>query len=93
MEHECKAAAGDLTTLLSRPSLNTATQQNPGTQPAPALPLLQHLLNWERALVGRTPGYFQVRAALAAAGLSSYVPADGSRTLQLEIATPTQIRI
>lgn len=47
MEHECKAAAGDLTTLLSRPSLNTATQQNTGTQPALALPLLQHLLNWE----------------------------------------------
>jgi len=47
MEHECRTAAGDVTTLLSRPSLNTAMHQKAGKQPALALPLLQHLLSRE----------------------------------------------
>lgn len=49
MEHKCKAAAVNLTTLLSGPNLSRATQQISGKQPVLALLLLQHLRNWEGA--------------------------------------------
>lgn len=75
MEHECKAAAGNLTTLLSRSSLNTATWQSACTS-TPTAPAPAEL--WE-ILGERAPCYFQVQADLASAGLS-YLPAEGSIT-------------
>lgn len=83
MEHKCRAAAGDLTTVLSGPNLNRATQQNTGKWPVLVLLLLQHLLNCRtgRECPGESiAGWFQVVAELAAAGLSC-LPAEGSITL------------
>lgn len=88
MEHKCRAAAGDLTILLSGPNLSRATQQITGKRPVLALPRLPHLLNGGtgRERPGESkpgeskPGWLQAVAELAAAGLSC-LPAGGSITL------------
>lgn len=85
MEHKCRAAAGDLTTLLSGPNLSRAIQHNTGKWPVIVLLLLQHLLNCGtgRECPGESIlGWFQAVAELAAAALSC-LPAEGSITLYL----------